>query len=119
MFKAAMLHAALMILTSSSGPTVRDFLSFTNRDQLRSYEGKNRNRLLWVETTNGIANIWYADQIDNSWKDAKPATNYSTDDGMEIDLFGFFNYETIHYSRRDSDDVNPLHLNGKLDVSAI
>ena len=107
--------AALMMLTASNSPTVEDFTAFTTREQLHAYEGKAGNRVMWVETTKGVANIWYADQVhdSHSWQDAKPATNYSADDGMEISLFGFFTYDTIHYSRRDSDDVNPLHLNGK------
>lgn len=104
-----------IVTKARSGSTIEQFLSFTNRDQLHSYEGGNGNRLMWVETTQGIANIWFADQVDNSWTDAKPATNYSADDGMEIDIFGFFDKETIHYSRKDTDDANPLHLNGMLE----
>lgn len=95
----------------AAAPSLEDVLGFTNREQLVSWTGAvgaAGDRLAWVEVSRGVSNVWGASK--GTGPQPVQLTNYSRDDGMEIELFGFHSATLLHFSRRPSDSANPESL---------
>lgn len=101
-------------------------MAFPNRAQLMTaYEQETKvTWLLWVETVRGVSNIWKASKLSPSstlpeWSAASLVTNYTEDDGFEINLFGTLGGTgatpstsplSLLYFRAPSDNANSQHL---------
>jgi hypothetical protein len=67
-----------------ANPTLESVMSFTTRG---SPVASEHDHVAWVETTRGVSNIYGA--VEPGLKPLR-ITNFTDDDAMEIELFGFY-----------------------------